>query len=170
MEMEPAGSLPAMGRARNGQNFQHLSVMRRLIVVLGIVGCVSAGNSAPTTFVRSTSDAQVTRMLDVREGLTHTQAMRILTDALSQRYTVEVVDARAGFAMTAWQASIQREGVPDLRYRTRITGKFIGDDWRKLQLRDEANWQRGSEWDVGYDVAQLDSVSSELRTKLGKRP
>jgi hypothetical protein len=59
--------------------------------------------------------------------------------------------------------------VPDLRYRTRVTGKFVGDDWRKLQLRDEANWQRGSEWDVGYDIAQLDSVAAELRTKLGRR-
>lgn len=142
--------------------------MRRLFLLLGIVGCASAANNAPSTFIRSTADAQVTRTVDVREGLTRTQAMRMLTDALSQRYTVEVVDARAGFAMTAWQASI-RDGVPDLRYRTRVTGKFLGDDWRKLQLRDEANWQRGSEWDVGYDVAQLDSVATELRAKLGKR-
>ena len=144
--------------------------MRRLILVLGIVGCASAANNAPTTFIRSTSDAQVTRVIDVRDGLSHAQAMRLLTDALALRYTVEVVDPRAGFAMTAWQASIQRDGVPDLRYRTRITGKFIGDDWRKLQLRDEANWQRGSEWDIGYDAAQLDSVASEIRAKVAKRP
>ena len=144
--------------------------MRRLILVLGIVGCASAANNAPTTFIRSTSDAQVTRVIDVRDGLSHAQAMRLLTDALALRYTVEVVDPRAGFAMTAWQASIQRDGVPDLRYRTRITGKFIGDDWRKLQLRHEANWQRGSEWDIGYDAAQLDSVASEIRAKVAKRP
>ena len=143
--------------------------MRRLLLVLGIVGCASAANTAPSSFIRSTSDAQVTRMLDVREGLTKPQAMRLLTDALSQRYTVEVLDARAGFAMTSWQASI-RDGVPDLRYRTRVIGKFVGDDWRKLQLRDEANWQRGSEWDVGYDIAQLDSMAAELRAKLSKRP
>lgn len=143
--------------------------MKRLFFALGLVGCASTANNAPSTFIRSTSEAQVTRMVDVRDGLTKPQAMRMLTDALSQRYTVEVVDPRAGFAMTAWQASI-RDGVPDLRYRTRVTGKFVGDDWRKLQLRDEANWQRGSEWDVGYDAAQLDSVAVDLRTKLGKRP
>jgi hypothetical protein len=45
---------------------------------------------------------------------------------------------------------------PDLRYRTRLTARFLGDDWKKLQLRHEANWARGDEWDVGYDVAQLD--------------
>ena len=109
-------------------------------------------------------------MIAVREGLTHTQAMRLLTDALGQYYTVDVADPRAGFAMTAWQASLQRDGVPDLRYRTRVTGKFIDEDWRTLQLRGEANWQRGEEWEVGYDAAQLDSMANYLRTRLGKKP
>ena len=130
---------------------------------------VTASATAPPSFVRSTAEAQVTRSLDVREGLSHVQAMRALTDALGQRYTVEVVDPRAGFAMTAWQASLLRDGVPDLRYRTRVTARF-GDDWKKLQLRHEANWARGDEWDVGYDVAQLDSVTTELRAKLGRKP
>jgi len=148
--------------------------MRRVILLVGLVGCASMGqlnsaSQAPASFVRSTAESQVTRMIDVREGLTHAQVMRLLTDALGQRYTVEVVDPHAGFAMTAWQASLQRDGVPDLRYRTRVSGKFLGDDWRRLQLRDEANWQRGEEWDVGYDAAQLDSVTNDLRAKLGKK-
>jgi len=129
----------------------------------------TANATAPTTFVRSTAESQVTRSIDVRDGFTHTQAMRSLVDALSQRYTVEVQDPRAGFAMTAWEASLLRDGVPDLRYRTRLTARFLGDDWKKLQLRHEANWARGDEWDVGYDVAQLDSVTAALRTKLGKK-
>jgi len=145
--------------------------MRRVVLTLALVGCASVrqGGGAPETFVRSTSEAQVTRVIDVREGLTRAQAMRMFTEVLGQRFTVEVVDARAGFAMTAWQASAQSDGVPDLRYRTRVSGKFVGDDWRHLQLRDEANWQRGADWDTGYDAAQLDSVASELRMKLGKR-
>ncbi len=125
--------------------------------------------TAPAAFVRSTAESQVTRSIDVRDGLTHGQAMRTLVDALSQRYTVEVQDPRAGFAMTAWEASLLRDGVPDLRYRTRLTARFLGDDWKKLQLRHEANWARGDEWDVGFDVAQLDSVTTALRTKIGKK-
>jgi hypothetical protein len=127
--------------------------------------------AAPVSFMRSTSEALVTRMIDVRDGLTKAQAMRTLMDALGQKYTVEVSDPRAGFAMTSWQASLLHDGVPDLRYRTRITTRFVGDDWKKLQVRDEANWARGEEWDVGYDVAQLDSVTNDLKAKLGpKRP
>ena len=70
--------------------------------------------------------------------------------------------------MTTWQASLSREGVPDLRYRTRFIARFV-DDWRSLQLRSEARWARGDEADVGYDSAQLDSLATDLRGKLGKK-
>ena len=155
----------------------HIAPMRRLILLVGLAGCsaLSHGGPAPAaapaaSFVRSTAEAQVTRVIDVRDGLTHTQAMRLLTDVLALRFTVEVTDARAGFVMTAWQASLQRDGVPDLRYRTRVSAKFLGDDWRRVQLRDEANWQRGDEWEVGYDAAQLDSVANDLRARFARKP
>jgi hypothetical protein len=126
------------------------------------------GNSAPPTFVRTTAEQPAMRLVDLRDGLTHPQAMRGLVDALSQRYVVDVTDPRVGFAMTTWQASGVRDGVPDLRYRTRITARFV-DDWRSLQLHSEARWARGQEADIGYDSAQLDSVTSDLRAKLGKK-
>ena len=95
-------------------------------------------SAPPPSFVRTTAEAPAMRTVDVREGLTHQQAMRLLVDALQQRFTIDVVDPRAGFAMTTWQASLMREGAPDLRYRSRVTTRFIGDDWRSLQLRSEA--------------------------------
>lgn len=93
--------------------------------------------------------------------------MRTLTDVLAQHFTVDVVDARAGFVMTAWDASLMHEGVPDLRYRTRFVARFLGDNWRKLQLHQDANWANGEGWDVGYDAAQMETISNELRAKLG---
>src|SRR5437764_2796034 len=125
-------------------------------------------SGAPPTFVRSTAEAPAMRNVEVRDGLTHQQAMRTLVDALSQRYVVDVVDPRAGFAMTTWQASLSRDGVPDLRYRTRFVARFV-DDWRALQVHSEARWARGDEADVGYDSAQLDSLATDLRGKLGKK-
>jgi hypothetical protein len=127
------------------------------------------GSAAPATFVRSTAEAPAMRNVDVRDGLTHQQAMRTLSDALSQRYVIDVVDPRAGFVMTTWQASLSREGVPDLRYRTRFVARFV-DDWHALQLHSEARFARGDEADVGYDSAQLDSLATDLRGKLGKKP
>jgi hypothetical protein len=151
--------------------------LRSLLLLLSLTACrslplvprrESEDAKPPASFVRSTADVRATRMIEVREGLARPQALRIVTDALSEKFVVEVTDPRAGFVMTAWQSSLTRDGVPDLRYRTRIIARFLGESWGTLQLRDEANWARGDEWDIGYDAAQLDTVSTLLRTRLGK--
>jgi hypothetical protein len=152
--------------------------MRRLslLLLLPLVGCASllprsrAEESPPPSFVHSTAELRATRMVQVRDGLAKADALKLVTDALGQRYVVEVTDPSAGYTMTAWRASMSREGVPDLRYRTRLITRFLGDDWRRLQVRSEANWARGDEWDIGYDVAQLDTASRELRERLSPKP
>lgn len=142
-----------------------------LVLCLALAACATTtGAKPPVTFVQSTSESRNTVVIDVRDGLNHVMAMKALTDALGLHSTVEIVDPHAGFAMTAWAASVGHDGVPDLRYRTRFVAQFLGDDWRKLQLRHEANWSRGQEWDIGFDSAQLDTMSTELRLKLGRRP
>lgn len=123
---------------------------------------------APASFVRTTADAPATRTIDVRDGLSRQTAMRGLNEVLSQKYVVDVVDPRAGFVMTTWQASLMREGVPDPRYRTRFVARFV-DEWKSLQLRSEARFTHGAEPDVGYDSAELDSLAGDLRAKLGKK-
>jgi len=128
-------------------------------------------NGAPTSFVASTSDAKTTRLVALREGLTRQVAFRTATDYLKEKkYTVDVSDPNAGFLMTPWQATLVRDSVPELRYRTRIVLRFLGDEWKQLQVNAEANWLRGEEWEVGYDAALLDSVSTQLTARLGKHP
>jgi len=126
-------------------------------------------DGAPITFVPSTSDAKTTRIVMVRDGLTKQVLFRMATDDLAQKYAVDVSDPNAGFLMTPWQAMLSRDGVPELRYRTRIVLRFLGDDWKQLAVRAEANWLRGEEWQFGYDAALLDSVSTHLTARLGKR-
>ena len=123
----------------------------------------------PPSFVRTTSDAKTTRVIDVRPGIAKPAAFKLVTDALSQLYTIDVTDPRAGFVMTTWDASFKRDGVPDARYRTRVVVRFLGDNWSQLSARVEANWQHGEEWDIGYDNALLDQTASELALRLGKR-
>ena len=126
-------------------------------------------DGAPISFVPSTSDAKTTRVVMIRDGLTKQALFRMATDYLAQKYTVDVSDPNAGFLMTPWQATLSRDGVPELRYRTRIVLRFLGDDWKQLAVRAEANWLRGEEWQYGYDSALLDSVSTHLAARLGKR-
>jgi hypothetical protein len=152
--------------------------MRRLSVLLlaplfacaPLFGRGTAETSPPPSFVRSTAELRASRMIEVREGLAHADAMKLVSDALGERYVVEVTDPAAGFTMTTWRARMSPAGVPDLRYRSRLVARFIGDEWRRLQVRSEANWARGDEWDIGYDVAQLDTASRALREKLSPKP
>ena len=144
------------------------------LLLIPIVSCATlhrtgGSESPPPTFVQTTAELRATRLVEVREGLTHMDAMKLVADALGRRYVVEVADPNAGFTMTAWRASMTRAGVPDLRYRTRLVARFLGEDWRRLQLRGEANWARGDEWEIGYDAAQLDTASRELRDRLGPK-
>jgi hypothetical protein len=120
----------------------------------------------PSTFVQTTSDARMTRLIDV--GLAKTAAFRAASDYLTQKFSIDVSDQHAGFLMTPWQAST-RNGAPDPRYRTRLIVRFIGEDWKQLSARAEAEWQRGDEWDVGYDTQMLEDAAVELRTRLGRK-
>ena len=124
----------------------------------------------PGTFVATTSETRSSRVIDVRDGVTKAAAFRAASDMLTARYSVDVSDQRAGFLMTPWQATLVRDGVPDLHYRMRIIVRFIGDDWKQVTVRAEANWQRGDEWDIGYDSKALDEATGDLRTRIGKRP
>ncbi|MDB4878154.1 MAG: hypothetical protein JWM41_4600 [Gemmatimonadetes bacterium] len=124
----------------------------------------------PPAFAPTTSDVRATRLIDVRDGLTKSAEFRAATDLLTQKFSIDVSDQRAGFLMTPWQASFVRDGVPDLRYRTRLIIRFLGDDWKQASVRSEANWQRADEWDVGYDSKMLDDVANDLRTRIGKKP
>ena len=123
----------------------------------------------PPTFSRTTADLKVSRLIEVREGMSKTALFRAATDVLSSKYSVDISDQKAGFLMTPWQASYSRAGMPDLRYRTRVIIRFVGEDWKQVLVRAEANWQRDDEWDIGVDNALLDEVSNDVKAKVGKR-
>lgn len=122
----------------------------------------------PSTFVATTADARMTRVIDVRDGMTKAQVFRAASDYLTQKLSVDVSDARAGFLMTPWQNSLVRGGAPELRYRTRVIIR-ISDDGKQASIRSEANWQRSDEWDVGFDSQILEDGVVELRTRIGKK-
>ena len=125
----------------------------------------------PPTFVLTTSDVRGSRLIDVRDGIAKPAAFRAVIDMVTQRYSVDVKDQEAGFVMSPWQASFMRDGAPDLRYRTRVMIRFLGDDWKQVSIRVQANWQRtGDEWDIGYDKHLLDEVGNDLQSRIGKKP
>ena len=146
------------------------------LVLATVSGCargargagVGPATGAPDSFLRLAPESQTSQTIDVREGLARAAAWRALTDFLAERHTIAVRDQAAGFAMTAWEASLTRDGVPDLRYRTRLVATYVGD-WRQLHVRAEASWKEGDEWQFGIDRTLLASTVAELRTRVGVR-
>jgi hypothetical protein len=138
----------------------------------GLGAAPAAGGTSsgpPPAFVQSTVDSRITRVIDVREGLAKPAAFKAASDLVTQKFTIDVSDAHAGFLMTPWQASFSHDGVPDLRYRTRVIIRFVGEDWKQVSVKAEANWQRGEDWEVGYDASLLDQVTADLRARIGKK-
>jgi hypothetical protein len=153
--------------------------LRPLVALVFAAGCsgvalrspistAPSNGGPPQTFVTTTVDARMTRVIDVRDGLTKAQAFRAASDYLTQKFSIDVSDARAGFLMTAWQNNLVRGGAPELRYRTRLIIR-VSDDGKQASIRSEANWQHGEEWDVGYDSQMLEDGVVELRTRIGKK-
>lgn len=138
------------------------------VVAPAPVAAAPVPTKPPASFVESTADAKTSRTFDVRDGWFKPALFSAATDALSKKFQVDVSDPHAGFLMTTWQASSVRNGVPDLRYRTRIVLRFIGDDWKQAKVTVEANWQHGDEWEIGYDAPLLDQVTADLRAAIGK--
>jgi hypothetical protein len=130
----------------------------------------AAQSGAPASFVRSTSESRSARLIEMRDGLTKPLAWRTALEVLGADHAIDVRDEAVGFVMTPWEAPVVRDGVPDLRYVTRVTVRFLGEEWKQLQVRAEARWRaRGEEWDYGFDEALLAKVSSDLQSRLGKR-
>lgn len=153
------------------------AVLTLAVVASAMAGCSRASrvigggpspDGAPSAFVRLALESQTAYTIPVREGLTRAAAWRAVTDYLAQRHTIAVRDQNAGFAMTAWEASFTRDGVPDLRYRTRVIVTFLGD-WRQLHVRAEANWKDGDDWQVGVDREILSRAVGELQSRVGTR-
>ena len=130
---------------------------------------IATVSGPPAAFMPTTSDIRTTRVVDLREGVTKAAAFRAATDLLTQKYSVDVSDQKAGFLMTPWQTGASRQGGPDFRYRTRIIIRFLGDDWKQASVRAEANWQHDDGWDVGVDTKLLDDVANDLATRIGNK-
>jgi hypothetical protein len=152
----------------------HLRALPLAALLVMSSSCITVGirrseGGPPSTFVKTTNESRLTRLIEVREAVAKPTLWRLLGEALGASHTIEVRDAQAGFMMTSWETTVVRDGVPDLRYRTRVVTRFLDDDWKQLQLRVEATWRSGDELDVGTDQALLDRTLGELTAKLGKQ-
>ncbi len=138
-----------------------LATLSLVIVAAGCAGAHSASTAPtplpenpPSTFIFTTSDARMSRVIDVREGLTKQQVFKAASDYLTDKYSIDVSDLRAGFLMTPWTNSIVRAGAPDLRYRTRLILR-VSDDGK--QAVDSERGELAEERSLGRRLRHPDA-------------
>lgn len=156
---------------------RRMSVVAVAVVAVVLSGCtplhlqspIAPSAGPPSTFVQTTSDTRTTRVIDVAPGQAKPALFKAASDLMTQKYAVDVSDPNAGFLMTPWESTFLRDGGPDLHYRVRVIIRFVGDNWRQVTVRAEANWQHGDEWDVGFDSQVLDNMANELAARVGKK-
>src|SRR6266498_4920373 len=141
--------------------------MKQLIIFIFItsilIGCGGSAE-APKTFIETHDEGGVWKNVEVRDGLEKEELWRKVVDALTHDFDVEVLDKDSGYLRSAWKYSYVSSTKRYDQYRNRITVKFIGDDWKVVQLKVEANWfsKSAGDWVLGYDSQLLRDVYTEL--------
>jgi hypothetical protein len=128
-------------------------------------GSGASDSKAPPSFVKTNDTTKMVALLDLRTDLPKDTLWRVVTAALDRRYKLQVQDRTAGVAQTTWQSPKDSDGIPDLRYRMRVSVRFIGTDWRRLEVRCEANWKTQ---ETGFDRVLLAEAIADLKTRVGR--
>lgn len=114
-------------------------------------------------------ESNIWKNIEIRDGLEKNDLWRVVVDAVSQQFDLEVLDKESGYMRSSWKYSSIGRGDRADSYGNRISIKFLGDDWKTLQLKCEAQWYDPKEgWISGYDTRFLKDVYSQLQGRVGR--
>jgi len=142
-----------------------------LFILLIFCSCVSY---PPTTFVKTYDEPGMWKSIEIKDGIDKPNLWRTIVDALTQQFDLEVLDKDSGYLRTSWKYTYIQQGLVNQNYRSRIVLKFVGDDWKVVQVKCESNWlQSGgfgaaAGWILGYDSKLLEDVYGDLQGRVGR--
>jgi hypothetical protein len=135
-----------------------------LMLFLFWIGCAPL----PPHFIRTMDEPGTWKSIEVRDGMTKDEVWRVIVDALSQKFDLEVLEKDSGYVRTSWKHTYMVRGHISERYRARIIVKMLGSDWKTLQVKCEANWLAKHGWMMGYDSRLLEDVFGDLQGRIGR--
>jgi len=142
------------------------------IFLILIVFC-SCMSYPPATFVKTFDEPGMWKSIETKDGVEKAVLWRTIVDALTQQFDLEILDKDSGYIRTSWKYTYIQQGLVSQNYRSRIVLKFVGDDWKVVQVKCESNWLesssfRGSGWVLGYDSKLLEDVYGDLQGRVGR--
>ena len=123
----------------------------------------------PTTFRPTLDESGTWRSVEVREGLDKDELWTAVVGVLSREFELEVAEKDSGHVRTAWKRTyVVGKGVLSERYRARLVVKLLGTDWKTVQVRSDALWFGGYDWEQGYDTILLERAYGDLQDRIGR--
>jgi len=137
-----------------------------VIILSSFINCAVMG--PPPNFIRTYDEAATWQIIELRNTLNKDSIWAILTDVISGKFDLEVLDKDSGYIRTSWKYTyIVRSQVVD-RYRTRVVLKITDINWKMLRIKSEANWLSKGGWEQGYDTLMLEDTVNDLKNRIGR--
>lgn len=145
--------------------------MKRIIllaIIMGIASCLSGcaiqhGGAMPNSFSRANAPGWTS--IEMRDELEYTKAWNIVVNILVRDFEIKVLAKDEGYIQTGWLHSWS--GIYQANYRVRVIVKF-SDDRQKLELKPEAQYLIGVNWQIGVDSRLVSTLKSDLMGTLSR--
>ncbi len=142
--------------------------MRKLIsgVLLGFIIIVVAGCATlPKSFVQVMAPTWDT--VEIRGNISPEEAWQQVVDVLAKKFELAMISREGGYLRTSWIYTWWKVGELTENYRVRAIVKF-SPDWKKVDIKTEANYLKKGSWMVGTDTRLLQTVKTDIMGVVGR--
>jgi len=153
---------------RNPKPPKEVFEMRRIMscvligfIIIVVVGCVTM----PESFVQVMEPTWAS--VEIREDMSSEKAWQQVVDILAKKFELEMISREGGYVRTSWIHTWWKVGELTTNYRVRAIVKF-SPDWKKVDIKTEANYLVGQQWIVGTDTRLLQTVKTDIMGVVGR--
>ncbi len=143
--------------------------MRMIIscVLIGFISIVVVGCGAtlPKSFVQIMEPTWAS--IEIRESMSSEEAWQQVVDVLAKKFELELISREGGYVRTSWIFTWWKVGELTENYRVRAIIKF-SPDWKKVDIKTEANYLKKQGWIVGTDTRLLQTVKTDIMGVVGR--
>ncbi len=136
-------------------------VLIGFIIIIVVVGCVTM----PESFVQVMEPTWAS--VEIREDMSSEKAWQQVVDILAKKFELEMISREGGYVRTSWIHTWWMVGELTTNYRVRAIVKF-SPDWKKVDIKTEANYLKGQQWIVGTDTRLLQTVKTDIMGVVGR--
>ena len=152
----------------NTHFYLNAKMMVCIIAYIGIIfiatGCFIF-NNRPESFIRMSEPTWSS--IEIKSNITPDDAWQQVVDVVAKKFELEMISKEGGYVRTAWIYTWWKQGEVTSQYRVRVIVKFSAD-WKKVDVKTDANYLRKGVWEVGYDTRLLETVKTDIMGVVGR--